>query len=464
MINIKKISSIYFAGIGGIGMSALARYFLAGGFDVAGYDRTGSDLTDELIREGCLVSFIDDPDSLPEQYRNPELRDMVMVIYTPAIPASNRILSWFRLNGYALQKRSEILGTISEKTDTIAVAGTHGKTTVSTILAHILKLSHVDCTAFLGGISKNYNTNMITGESRYTVIEADEFDRSFLRLRPLIAVVTSTDADHLDIYGDIASMIEGYNQFCSLVRPGGYMVVNKKIEALISRQPDVVYLTYGLDEVADYCALNVTADEHFYRFDLKTPAGIFRDIHFSFPGIINVENAVAACSAALLSGAMIEEIRKALICFRGVKRRFDIRVNLPDIVYIDDYAHHPVEIKAFIDSIKTQYPGKRITGVFQPHLFSRTRDHAGAFAEVLDLLENIILMPVYPAREEPIPGVDSGLIMKEMKNKNVQLLTADKVVEAVNYNETDILLTIGAGDVDRLVRPFEEKIKNLYRE
>jgi UDP-N-acetylmuramate--alanine ligase len=462
MINGKKISSIFFVGIGGIGMSALARYFLAGGFDVAGYDRTGSDLTDKLIKEGCLITFIDEPDSLPEKFHNLNLRDEVMVIYTPAIPASNRILSWFRINGYTLHKRSEILGTISEKTDTLAVAGTHGKTTVSSILAHILKLSHVDCTAFLGGISKNYNTNLITGESRYTVMEADEFDRSFLRLRPLIAVITSTDPDHLDIYGDLDSMIEGYNQFCSLVRPGGYMVVNKKIETLIGRQPDVGYLTYGLSEVADYCALNVVADEHFYRFDLKTPSGIYRDIHFSFPGIINVENAVAACAAALLSGVMIEEIRKALICFRGVKRRFDIRINLTDIVYIDDYAHHPVEIKAFIDSIKTQYPGKRITGVFQPHLFSRTRDHADAFAEVLDLLENVIVMPVYPAREEPIAGVGSEIIIRKMKSKNVQILTADRVVDAVRYEETDILLTIGAGDIDRLVRPFEEKIKSLY--
>lgn len=461
MINGSKTARFYFAGIGGIGMSALARYFLAGGFEVAGYDRTGSDLTDELGREGCLISFIDDPGSMPEKYRNTDLREEVIVIYTPAIPASSRILSWFRLNGYAMHKRSEILGSISRKTDTLAVAGTHGKTTVSTILAHILKLSHVDCTAFLGGISKNYNTNMLTGESRYTVMEADEFDRSFLRLRPLMAVVTSTDADHLDIYGDLATMIEGYNEFCGLVRPGGFMVVNKNVEPVLRKQPDVGYLTYGLDEVADYCALNVAADEHFYRFDLKTPSGIFRDMHFSFPGIINVENAVAACTVALLSGVMIEEIRKALVCFRGVKRRFDIRINLPGFVYIDDYAHHPVEIRAFINSIRTQYPGRRITGVFQPHLFSRTRDHAGSFARVLDLLENVILMPIYPAREEPIPGVDSEMILKEMKNKNVRLLPADQVVDAVPYDKTDILVTIGAGSIDRLVRPLEERILRI---
>lgn len=462
MINGREVRRIYFVGIGGIGMSALARYFLAGGYEVAGYDRSGSDLTDELIKEGCRISFTDDPDTLPEQYSTTGLSGEVVVIYTPAIPATNKILAWFRLNGYAIYKRSEILGSISEKTDTLAVAGTHGKTTVSTILAHLLKMSHVDCTAFLGGISKNYNSNLITGESRYTVMEADEFDRSFLRLKPLVAVITSADADHLDVYGDLNSMLEGYNQFCSLVRPGGYLIVNKNIEPVIVRQPDIGYFTYGLDEVADYSAINVVADEHFYRFDLKTPSGVYRDLHFSFPGIINVENAVAACAAALLSGVMIEEIRKALICFRGVKRRFDIRITLPDIIYIDDYAHHPVEIRAFISSIRAQYPGRKITGVFQPHLFTRTRDHAVAFAEVLDLLENVILMPVYPAREEPIPGIGSEIIVKAMKNSNVQIVDSARVVESVKFDHTDILLTIGAGDIDRLVKPFEEKIRKLY--
>ncbi len=462
MINGREVRRIYFVGIGGIGMSALARYFLAGGYEVAGYDRSGSDLTDELIKEGCRISFTDDPDTLPEQYSTTGLSGEVVVIYTPAIPATNKILAWFRLNGYAIYKRSEILGSISEKTDTLAVAGTHGKTTVSTILAHLLKMSHVDCTAFLGGISKNYNSNLITGESRYTVMEADEFDRSFLRLKPLVAVITSADADHLDVYGDLNSMLEGYNQFCSLVRPGGYLIVNKNIEPVIVRQPDIGYFTYGLDEVADYSAINVVADEHFYRFDLKTPSGVYRDLHFSFPGVINVENAVAACAAALLSGVMIEEIRKALICFRGVKRRFDIRITLPDIIYIDDYAHHPVEIRAFISSIRAQYPGRKITGVFQPHLFTRTRDHAVAFAEVLDLLENVILMPVYPAREEPIPGIGSEIIVKAMKNSNVQIVDSARVVESVKFDHTDILLTIGAGDIDRLVKPFEEKIRKLY--
>lgn len=462
MIDGRKTEGFYFVGIGGIGMSALARYFLAGGYEVAGYDRTGSDLTDELAAEGCTITFDDDPSKLPPLFRTPEKQSSVVVIITPAVPASNNILSFFRQNGYTLHKRSEILGAISEKTDTLAVAGTHGKTTVSTILAHILKLSHVDCSAFLGGISKNYNSNLILGEGRYTVMEADEYDRSFLRLKPLMAIITSTDADHLDIYGHHGAMIEAYNEFCRQVRAGGVMVVNKKIENVISRQPDVGYFTYGIDDTADYSAINITPEDHFYRFDLKTPAGILRDIHFSFPGLINVENAVAASALALMSGVMAEEIRKALICFRGVKRRFDIRVNYPSIVYIDDYAHHPEEIKAFINSIREQYRGKSITGVFQPHLYSRTSDHAASFAEALDTLDSVILMPIYPAREEPIPGVESEIILEKMQLPGVRIVKSDGVVNAIDFENTQVLLTIGAGDIDRLVKPIEEKIKSLY--
>ncbi len=394
---------------------------------------------------------------------NPATRESVIVVFTPAIQSSNRILSFFRENGYPIYKRSEILGAISENTDTLGVAGTHGKTTVSTLLAHILKISHLDCSAFLGGVSKNYDTNLLIGESRYTVMEADEYDRSFLRLSPLMTIVTSADADHLDIYGDHATMIGAYNEYCSKVRPGGAMIVNKKIETIISKQPDVAYYTYGLDETADFSALNILPEEHFYRFDLKTPTGILRDIHFSFPGLINVENAVAASAVALLNGVMTEELRKALLCFRGVKRRFDIRINLPEIVYIDDYAHHPEEIRACINSVREQYGNKRITGIFQPHLYSRTRDHAASFAEALDVLDHVILMPVYPAREEPIPGVESELIINKMKLAGVKMLPKDKILENIRFDETDVLITIGAGDIDRLVKPIEEKIKNNYR-
>lgn len=463
MINGQHIKGFFFVGIGGIGMSALARYFLAGGFDIAGYDRTGSDLTDELTSEGCRIIFDDDPSLIPDMFRDAGQSNSIIIVYTPAIPLSSRILAFYRENGYKVYKRAEILGALSEKTDTLAVAGTHGKTTVSTLLAHILKISHVDCSAFLGGISKNYNTNLLLGQGRYTVMEADEYDRSFLKLTPLMAIVTSADADHLDIYGNHAAMIEGYNLFCSRIRAGGTMIVNKKVENSISRQPDVSYYTYGLDEVADYCALNITPDGHFYRFDLKTPNGIFRDIHFSFPGLINVENAIGASAVALSSGVMIEEIRKALICFRGVKRRFDIRVNNGDIVYIDDYAHHPEEIRACINSIREQYPGKHITGIFQPHLYSRTRDHAGQFAAALDKLDKVILMPVYPAREEPIPGVGSEMILEKMRSPGVEILSGESVVDAIDYRTTDVLVTIGAGDIDRLVKPIEERIKTIYK-
>lgn len=464
MIDSSKIKGFYFAGIGGIGMSALARYFLAAGYFIAGYDRSESELTRELSEEGCRLSFTDDPAGLPALFSDHSEKDEVIIVFTPAIPSSSNIMRFFRNNGYTLYKRSQILGAISEKTDTLAVAGTHGKTTVSTLLAHILKMSHVDCSAFLGGVSKNYNTNLLLGTSRYTVMEADEFDRSFLHLSPLMTIVTSADADHLDIYGDHKAMVEAYNEYCSKVRAGGMMMVNKKIEPIIKKQPDVTYYTYGLDETADYSAINIQPDEHFYRFDLKGPTGILRDIHFSFPGLINVENAVAASAVALLSGVMAEELRKALLCFRGVKRRFDLRINYPEIIYIDDYAHHPEEIKACISSVREQYGAKRITGIFQPHLFTRTRDHASAFAAALDQLDRVILLPIYPAREEPIPGVESELILKEMKLPGVTILPKEKVVDAISFPDTDVLITIGAGDIDRLVKPIEERINILYRQ
>ena len=463
MIDTKKIKGFYFVGIGGIGMSALARYFLAAGYEIAGYDRAASDLTDQLKAEGCKVVFSDDPALLPRLFSDPATRENVIIVFTPAVQSTNLIITFFSENGYDIRKRSEILGAISRNTDTLGVAGTHGKTTVSTLLAHILKISHLDCSAFLGGVSKNYDTNLLIGNSRYTVMEADEYDRSFLRLTPLMTIVTSADADHLDIYGNHAAMIDAYNEYCSKVRAGGSMIVNKKIETIITRQPDVVYYTYGLDDTADYAATNIIPDEHFYRFDLKTPNGILRDIHFSFPGLINVENAVAASAVALLNGVMPEELRKALLCFRGVKRRFDIRLSYPEIVYIDDYAHHPEEIKACINSVREQYGNKRITGIFQPHLYSRTLDHAASFAEALDVLDHVILMPIYPAREEPIPGVESELILNKMKLADVRVLPKDKVLDYINFEETDVLITIGAGDIDRLVKPIEEKIRNHYR-
>jgi UDP-N-acetylmuramate--alanine ligase len=458
MIDTGKIEGVYFVGIGGIGMSAIARYFMAGGFPVSGYDRSESSLTLSLSEEGCNISYIDDPDTLPGLFSDPLRKDKTLIIYTPAIPIENKLITYFRNNGYRLLKRSEILGEISEKTDTLAVSGTHGKTTVSTMIAHILKQSHVDCSAFLGGISKNYNTNLLFGEGRYTVIEADEFDRSFHRLKPLMAVVTSLDPDHLDIYGDHQTMIAAYNEFCAKIRAGGTLILNRKTVKNIIVPAGITAFTYGFEEDADYRAFNIFQSGDSYRFDLKTPGKIITDIHFSFPGIINIENAIAASAVALISGVTVLELRKALISFLGVRRRFDIRINYPDLIYIDDYAHHPEEIRACIGSVKEYFGGRRITGIFQPHLYSRTRDHATGFAEILDKLDEVILLPIYPAREKPIRGVSSGMIFEKMKLKKKKLLNKEDIPAGLDIENLDVLITIGAGDIDRLVEPIEEEL------
>lgn len=459
MINTGIIEGVYFVGIGGIGMSAIARYFRAGGFHVSGYDRSESSLTLSLSEEGCDISYDDDLNTLPELFRDPLRKDKTLIIYTPAIPSENKIIGYFRTNSYQLFKRSEILGEISEKTDTIAVSGTHGKTTVSSMIAHLLKQSHVDCSAFLGGISKNYNTNLLLGEGRYTVIEADEFDRSFHRLKPLVAVVTSLDPDHLDIYGDHLTMIAAYNEFCAKIRNGGTLIVNRKIVDSIIVPQRVAAFTYGFEEDADYRSFNIRQTGDSYRFDLKTPGKIITDIHFGFPGIINIENAIAASAVALISGVTEMELRKALISFRGVIRRFDIRINYPDLVYIDDYAHHPDEIRACINSVKIYFGGRRITGIFQPHLFSRTRDHAQGFAEILDQLDEAILLPIYPAREKPIAGVSSEMIFEKMKLQKKRLLNIEDIPGKLDVENLDVLITIGAGDIDRLVEPIEEELR-----
>jgi len=459
MIDIKNTEGIYFVGIGGIGMSALALYFAKGGFTIAGYDRTESRITHLLIDSGCTVTYEDDVLNIPELFGNLSETDKVIIVYTPAIPTENKILSYFRDNGYKLYKRSEILGEISAHTDTLAVAGTHGKTTVSTMIAHLLKQSTVDCSAFLGGISKNYDTNLLIGESKYTVMEADEFDRSFHRLKPLMAVITSLDADHLDIYGNQRTMIEAYNEFCSKIRSGGTMVVNSKIRSEITVPSDVTCFTYGLDENADYRAFNIELGNEYYRFNIKTPTSVVDDLHLAYPGIINIENFTAAFAIASMCGVTAQEIRKAIILFQGVRRRFDIRINQPGLTYIDDYAHHPEEIKACIISIKEFFRGRKITGIFQPHLFSRTRDHADGFAAILDELDEVILLPIYPAREKPIDGVTSELIFNKMKSGKKRLLNKSDIPGKLDINALDVLITIGAGDIDSLVGPIEERLR-----
>jgi UDP-N-acetylmuramate--alanine ligase len=450
---------MYFVGIGGIGMSAIALYFAKGGYTIAGFDRSESRITHSLIENGCTITYNDDLSVLPDLFRNSSDKSRVIIVYTPAIPAENKILSYFRVNGYLIYKRSEILGEISQKTDTLAVAGTHGKTTVSTMIAHLLKQSHVDCSAFLGGISKNYDSNLLLGESSYTVIEADEFDRSFHRLKPLMAVITSLDADHLDIYGDRETMIKAYNEFCGKIRKGGKLIVNSRIRKEIVVPAGVACFTYGLDDGADFRSSDIMRSKDYYSFNIKTPSVTIEDLHFAFPGIINIENFTAAIAVALMCGVTEQEIRKAVLLFQGVKRRFDIRINLPGLAFVDDYAHHPEEIKACITCVKEFFTGRKITGIFQPHLFSRTRDHAEGFAKILDELDEAILLPIYPAREKPIEGVTSGLIFDKMRSGHKRLLAKDDIPGKLDTDKLDVLLTIGAGDIDTLILPIEEKLK-----
>jgi len=460
MIEFKNIEAMYFVGIGGIGMSALALYFVKGGYKIAGYDRSESRITISLVENGCTVTYEDDLSILPGIFRNNKDKNKVIVVYTPAIPAENKILSFFRSNGYQVYKRSEILGEISLNTDTLAVAGTHGKTTISTMIAHLLKQSSVNCSAFLGGISKNYDSNLLLGDSRYTVMEADEFDRSFHRLKPFMAVITSLDADHLDIYGDRDCMVKAYNEFCDRIRPGGTLIVNSRIRKEIIVPGSVKCFTYGLDSSADFRSFDITHLKDYYCFNIKTPSTTIKDLHFGFPGIINIENITAAIAIALMCGVTEPEIRKAVLLFQGVRRRFDIRINIPGLAFVDDYAHHPEEIRACITCVKEFFNGRKITGIFQPHLFSRTRDHAEGFAAILDELDEVILLPIYPAREKPMEGVTSELIFNQMKSVKKRLLRKEDIPGKLDTINLDVLITIGAGDIDTLVIPIEEKLKS----
>jgi UDP-N-acetylmuramate--alanine ligase len=463
MTDFDKIKGFYFVGIGGNGMSAVALYFIKSGFFVAGYDRSESKITDSLVANGCRINFDDNVNSLPELFRDSDEKDKVIIVYTPAISAENKILSFFRENDYSILKRSEILGEISANTETIAISGTHGKTTVSTMTAHILKQSKIDCSAFLGGVSKNYDSNFLLGESPFTIIEADEFDRSFHRLTPTMAAVTSLDADHLDIYGDRKTMVEAYNIFCGKIKKGGKLVINEKTRNEIIVPDGVTCFTYGTEIKSDFYAFNIAHYSDGYRFNIKTPWAIFEDIFFPFPGIINVENFTIASAMALLCGVEEHEIKKAAMSFRGVRRRFDVRIDLEGVTYIDDYAHHPEEIRAFIKSIREYFKGRKITGIFQPHLFTRTRDHADGFAAMLDELDETILLPIYPAREKPIDGVSSEMIFRRMQSGNKRLLEKGDLVNALDISKIDVLLTIGAGDIDRLIEPIEEKIRVMAK-
>jgi UDP-N-acetylmuramate--alanine ligase len=465
MIAGENIKGVFFVGIGGIGMSALARYFKSLGYNISGYDRVESDITRSLVEDDCFVTCTDNVTAIPPMYRDPAVKQMIQVIYTPAVPAENKILSWFNSNGYMVNKRSEILGRISEKTDTLAIAGTHGKTTVSTMLAHLLRQSHVGCSAFLGGISKNYNTNFLEGHnSRYTVMEADEFDRSFLRLTPCMAAVTSVDPDHLDIYGDLKTMILAYNEFCSRIKRPGSLVISSRIKDKLTLPEGISVFTYGLDENADYRAVNISHEEGTNIFDLKAPDRIIEGLKVTMPGIVNIENAVAAMAIALRCGVSDQELKESIPHFKGVQRRFDIRINRPGLVFIDDYAHHPEEIKACIESVREHFKNRKITAIFQPHLYSRTKDQAEGFARILDKLDEVILLPIYPAREKPVPGITSSIIYEKMRIKNKRLLSKEEIPGKLNPEDLDVLLTIGAGDIDSLIAPIEELLNKATKE
>lgn len=447
---------VYFIGIGGIGMSALARYCNFKGFKVSGYDRTPSDLTRELEKEGIAIHYEDSVSAIPE---NPA---STLVIYTPAIPHDMQELKYVREHGYKVVKRSAMLGEIARGQKCLAVAGTHGKTTTSTLLAHILTASGTGCSAFLGGISKNYGTNMLMSHTPAIVAEADEFDRSFLQLYPDIAVITAMDADHLDIYSDLDHVKEAFREFASQV--SGTVIAKLGLDITSSDTGARIYRYSYNDARADFYAGNIRKDDcGYFTFDLHWPDGTVKDCRCGVPGWVNVENSIAAAAIALVFGISPDSIREALASFSGVKRRFDIHLNTPCCSYIDDYAHHPKELESAISSIRDIFPGRRLTAVFQPHLYTRTRDFADEFASALSKVDKLILLDIYPAREEPLPGITSSIIYDKVTAPEKVLLAKEELMPYLGREDIDILATFGAGDIDRFCSPItamlEERLK-----
>jgi len=452
MMNLDHIKRVYLLGIGGIGMSGLARYFHHLGCEVKGYDKTETDLTQALVQEGIEVVYQDDVALIPDAYQ--VLSPETLLIFTPAVPKDLGLKNFFLDKGFTLYKRSEVLGIISASRFTIAVAGTHGKTTTSTMIAHILKDSNYDCSAFLGGISSNYNSNVLYGANNVVVVEADEYDRSFLTLHPNIAVVTSADADHLDIYGDEQHLIHSFNLFLERVVDDGLSIVKKGL-------PFTGTLSYAKEEVCDAYAKNirVVSGEFYFDYIGKDDVSL-ADLHLGIPGLHNVENAVAAITVALALQIDEAAIRQALTSFRGAKRRFEYIVRTATATYIDDYAHHPEELRAFLESMRKLYPSKKLTVIFQPHLFSRTRDFIDGFAEVLGMADELLLMDIYPARELPIEGVNSAWLLDKIDLENKRLVTPAMVLDIVKEEKPDLVVTVGAGDIDRLVKPLKELLQH----
>lgn len=451
----KRYDNYYFIGIGGIGMSAIARYFNHAGHNVSGYDKTPSPLTAQLESEGIAIHYEDRPDLIPKDVEN------TFIIYTPAVPSDLGEMQAALGGGYAICKRSRALGEIARGQKCLAVAGTHGKTTTSTLLAHILTSSGEGCNAFLGGISKNYGTNLLLSRNKVLVAEADEFDRSFLQLFPDIAVITATDADHLDIYSDRAHVLEAFGEFASQVSADGALVIKNGVEVPLGKVRAKVH-SYSYNTPCDFYADDITPLEGgYFDFTLVHPAGRIAHCKVGVPGWVNVENAIAASAVALLHGVTPEALKEALASFSGVKRRFDIHVNTPKCAYIDDYAHHPNEIRAAIGSIRNIFPGRCICGIFQPHLYTRTRDFADDFADALGGLDELIMLPIYPAREQPIEGVCSEMILDKVKCSDKVLVQKDKLMETLRSRNIDCLVTFGAGDIDRFIQPIEEYLKTI---
>ena len=451
---LESFKNIYFLGIGGIGMSALARYFKLMGFVVKGYDKTPSALTDTLVTEGIEIHFEDLSNGVENLVGN--IND-TLIIVTPAVPKLMGEFVFFQEHGFTMLKRSEVLGLITKNSKGLCVAGTHGKTTTSTMLAHLLMSSDLKCNAFLGGISTNYNTNFLPSDSsEYTVIEADEFDRSFLKLSPYASIITSTDPDHLDIYGDAKTFREGFQLYADLVEESGLVILKKGLD-LTSKAK---VWSYAIDEEADFSAKNVRVENGFQWMDVYFLDQIWLNIKLGLPGIHNAENALACIAMCHFLGLNEDEIRSGLESFSGVKRRFEFHVRKENVVYIDDYAHHPTEIAALVSSVRMLYPSKKITAIFQPHLFSRTNDFMNDFAKELSKVDELFLLPIYPARELPMPGVTSDLLKSKLTLVNSFLVSKEDVIERVKNIHEGVVVTIGAGDIDRLIGPIKSIIEN----
>ena len=444
-MNLNAINNVYFIGIGGIGMSALARYFVAKGKDVAGYDKTPSDITEALQELDVEVHYSDSVAEINSAFLDPQ---HTLVVYTPAVPKDHSELNYFRNNNFEVYKRSQVLGEITKQTTCLAVAGTHGKTTTTSILGHLLNECNAPVTAFLGGISENYNSNLIINGTEVTVVEADEFDRSFLTLSPDLACITSMDADHLDIYGDATELTKTFKAFSECIKPDGKLFVKNGLP--------LKGITYGVDDDADYSAKNIRISNGSYVFDAQTPNGLYKDFQFNLPGRHNLSNAIIALAMAADYGCPYDQLAKGLASYKGVKRRFTYQIKTDDFVFIDDYAHHPEEINAVHQAVREMYPDRKVLAIFQPHLYSRTRDFVDGFAKSLSKFDEVLLLDIYPARELPIEGVTSEWLLEKIENSNKNLISKSAIVDAIKASNANVVLTIGAGDIGVEVKHIKE--------